>query len=271
MKLEFNPKVTSGLEHSVYLLDEPGSYLHAFAQRKLCNKLLQISESSHVIYCMHSHYLLDPEIIPINSVMVADKGESSNIRLTRMIDYHEKTKTPWSALQPVLDALQIKPYALDLIHAQTTVITEGIYDYYCLELFRNSRPISILPCVGAEFIKNYIPLMIAWQVEFRALWDNDAEGRKQHAQAQSLFGENIAERSLRLLPCNAPNCRWIMQNMFDGTDFVLIRQELGLAEDTSFERTMLSLHYSSAKQSIVERMSQGTRTQFEELFKHLDL
>jgi hypothetical protein len=271
MKLEFNPKVTDDQQHSIYLLDEPGSYLHAHAQRKLCEKLRQIACTNHVIYCTHSHYLLDPEVIPINSVMVADKDESSNIGLTRMIDYREKTKTPWSALQPVLDALQIKPYALDLIHAQTTVITEGIYDYYCLELFRGERPISVLPCLGAPSVKSYIPLMIAWQVEFRALWDNDAEGRKQYGHAQALFGEVIAERSLRLLPCDTPNCSWIIQNMFDGGDLVLVRQELGLAQDTSFERTMLALFYSSAKQSIVERMSQVTHTRFNELFDHLGL
>jgi hypothetical protein len=271
MKLEFNPKVSGDLENSIYLLDEPGSYLHAFAQRKLCTKLRQIAEKNHVIYCTHSHYLLDPEIIPINSVMVAGKGEKSNIHLTRVIDHREETGAQLSALQPLLDALQVKPYALDLVHAQTMVIAEGIYDYYCLELFRGGRPISILPCLGADSIKKYIPLMIAWQLDFRALWDNDTEGRKQHAQAQALFGDSIAERSLRVLPCDTPNCRWIMQSMFDGSDIVLIRQELSLAEDVSFERTMLALFYSSAKQSIVGRMTDVTKTRFEELFKHLGL
>jgi len=37
MRLEFNPKVVE--EGTVYLLDEPGSYLHASAQSKLCSKL----------------------------------------------------------------------------------------------------------------------------------------------------------------------------------------------------------------------------------------
>jgi predicted ATPase len=150
MKLEFNPKVTDDQQHSIYLLDEPGSYLHAQAQRKLCEKLRQISGTNHVIYCTHSHYLLDPEVIPINSVMVSDKDENSNIQLTRMIDYREKSDARWSALQPLLDALQVRPYALDLGHSQTTVITEGIYDYYCLELFRGGRAISILPCLAAR-------------------------------------------------------------------------------------------------------------------------
>ena len=271
MKLEFNPKISSPHDRSIYLLDEPGSYLHAYAQRKLCTKLRQISEKNHVIYCTHSHYLLDPEIIPINGVMIADKNENGSIHLTRMIDYREKKKAPWSALQPVLDALQIKPYAIDLIHTQTTVITEGIYDYYCLELFRDGRQVSILPCLGADSIKHYIPLMIAWQVDFRTLWDNDAEGRKQHAQAQALFGENIAARSFRVLPCTTPDCRWIMQNMFDGSDLVRIRHELGLAEDTSFERTVLTLFYSSGRESALERMTQATKLRFKELFDSLNL
>jgi energy-coupling factor transporter ATP-binding protein EcfA2 len=271
MKLEFNPKVADDLEHSIYLLDEPGSYLHAYAQRKLCTKLRQIAEKNHVIYCTHSHYLLDPDTIPINCVMVADKDEGNNIRLTRMIDYREKGNAPWSALQPVLDALQIKPYALDLVHARTTVITEGIYDYYCLELFRGSRPISILPCLGAESIKKYIPLMIAWQVDFRALWDNDPDGRKEYARAQGLFGDVVAERTFRLLPCSAPNCRWIMQNLFEGGDLVKIRHELGIADDTSFERTVLALYYSAAKQDILDGVSDATKARFEELFTHLGL
>ena len=75
MKLEFNPKVVTGgpevigEAQAIYLLDEPGSYLHAFAQRKLCQKLRQISETNWVAYCTHSHYLLDPEVIPVNSIM----------------------------------------------------------------------------------------------------------------------------------------------------------------------------------------------------------
>jgi hypothetical protein len=113
--------------------------------------------------------------------------------------------------------------------------------------------------------------MIAWQVEFRALWDNDAEGRKQYAHAQTLFGESIAEKSLRLLPCSTPNCRWIMQNMFEGGDLAEIRKELGLAQDTAFERTVLTLFYSSARNSIVEKISQMTKKRFEELYESLSL
>ena len=83
MKLEFNPKVLSQDDkNTIYLLDEPGSYLHASAQIRLCKKLKNLSSRNRVIYCTHSHYLLDPEIIPISNIVVADKDVASNIKLT---------------------------------------------------------------------------------------------------------------------------------------------------------------------------------------------
>jgi len=61
MKLEFNPKIVQGnTDGTIYLLDEPGSYLHASAQSKLCNKLRMLAKTNKVIYCTHSHYLLNP-------------------------------------------------------------------------------------------------------------------------------------------------------------------------------------------------------------------
>ncbi len=271
MKLEFNPKVTSASATSIYLLDEPGSYLHAYAQRKLCHKIRQISEKSDVLYCTHSHYLLDPEIIPINKVMVADKDGDGKITLTRMIDYRGVNKDARSALQPLVDALQIKPFSLELINDQTTVITEGIYDYFCLEMFRGQRQICILPCTGAESIKFYIPLMIAWQLDFRALWDNDPEGRKRYHQAAELFGPIVAERYLRLLPSDADCNHWIMQDFFEGSDLASLRQQLGLAQDSSFERTVIALFYSSSRDKLVEGISQKTKERFDGLFNVLSL
>ena len=80
MKLEFNPKIRGGEEdrYTIYLLDEPGSYLHSRAQSKLCEKLRQLSDDNIVIYCTHSHYLLDPEIIPINNIQIVEKNDTGN-------------------------------------------------------------------------------------------------------------------------------------------------------------------------------------------------
>ncbi len=271
MKLEFNPKFVTDTEHTIYLLDEPGSYLHAFAQQKLCHKLRQLSDRHRVIYCTHSHYLLDPETIPINSIVVADKDGNGAVSLVPITSYKGAASEKRSALQPVLDALQIKPFALDLISKRTTVIAEGIYDYFALELFRNDRSISVLPSVGADSIKFYISLMIAWQVDFRALWDNDDEGKKRYAQAAQLFGVHVAERNLRLLPMPPGATKRIMQNLFEGTDLVKIRNELSVQFDCSFERTLHALFYSPRRAELTQMVSQRTKQNFEQLFDSLSL
>lgn len=271
MKLEFNPKIVSDTAATIYLLDEPGSYLHAFAQRKLCLKLRQLSEKNRVIYCTHSHYLLDPDSIPVSSIAVALKDGNGTVKLVPMTEYKGAVSEKRSALQPVLDALQIKPFALDLISTRSTIITEGIYDYFSLELFRGNRPVSILPSVGADSIKFYVSLLLAWQVDFRALWDNDPEGRRKYNEASELFGEEIARRFFRLLPTEQVGTKRIMQDLYDGQDIVSIRSALGLSDSCSFERTIHSLFYSSRRSELVQGVSPKTKQQFECLYDSLSL
>jgi hypothetical protein len=267
MKLEFNPKLVGGETDAIYLLDEPGSYLHAFAQRRLCQKLRQISQKNWVAYCTHSHYLLDPETIPVNSIMVAEKDSNGAIKLTPLTNYQALGRDKRSALQPVLDALQIKPFALDLLSPQTTVITEGIYDYFALKLFYTNSKISILPSVGADSIKYFISLLIAWGIDFRALWDNDPEGRRKFKEAAGYFGPEIERLNLRLLPGGSRGGRRIMQSLFDGQDLARLREELGLANNCSFERTLHALFYSARKNELVACMSQATARNFDELMR----
>lgn len=271
MKLEFNPKVVATATTTIYLLDEPGSYLHAFAQRKLCTKLRQLSEKNCVLYCTHSHYLLDPDTIPVSSIQLAEKDGNGRVALVRITDFKGHAGERRSALQPVLDALQIRPFALDLIGTRTTVVTEGIYDYFALEMFRGGRPISILPSANAESVKYYVSLLIAWQIDFRAVWDNDEEGRSRYREAIDRFGEEVGKRNLRLLPSDRPEGTRILQSLFDGTDLVMLRSELNLAADSSFERTIHAAFYSPFRAELLRKVGARTRQHFEELFAALDL
>ena len=108
--------------------------------------------------------------------------------------------------------------------------------------------------------------MIAWQVDFRALWDNDTEGRKRFDQAQELFGQEIADRAFRLLPS-----RRLMQDLFEGKDLVFLRRELGLAEGSSFEKTIMTFFYSNQRQPLLDALSDVTKDNFGELFDSLSL
>jgi energy-coupling factor transporter ATP-binding protein EcfA2 len=269
MKLEFNPKVVDEGDNTVYLLDEPGSFLHASAQTKLCLKLRQLSKKNKVIYCTHSHYLLDPEVIPLSSIKVADKDGNGNIQLIPIHEHPGNILERRSAFQPIIDALQIKPFLLDLTQEQV-ILTEGIIDYYALELLKQGRNVSVLPSVGADSLSYYVSLMIAWRVPYCALWDNDEVGRETKARAEAMFGEEVSKRHFFLLPLHKGKNR-ILQNLFGGDDIRAIKETLQLPQNSSFEKVIASLFYDPRKSEIVGKLSRETKENFEALFESLQL
>lgn len=269
MKLEFNPKVLKNKAATVYLLDEPGSYLHASAQTRLCRKLQQLSLTNRVIYCTHSHYLLDPEVIPLSAIKVAEKLGTGSIQLTSIHEHKGNITEKRSAFQPVIDALQVKPIMLD-VGTQCAIIVEGIYDFYALELFRGGRNVSIIPSVGADSVRFYISLCIAWHVTYKALWDNDGVGRNEKKRSAETFGALEATGRFFTLPSPKGKNR-ILQDLFAGQDLAQIREKLGLAKTASFEKTIAALHFSPDRSRLTGTLSNGTRGNFDDVYKHIGL
>jgi predicted ATP-dependent endonuclease of OLD family len=187
-KLHFNPsKRNSNDKDTVYLLDEPGSYLHSYAQTKLAEQLRNLSYNNKVIYCTHSHNLLTPEFIPLNSIRVAEKINNGKISIKKIGDKCLIRPTKNSAYQPVLDALEVRPPIFEY-EANKIVLVEGIYDYYSFKMFCKTN-VSFFPCANADSILQQIPYMIFLNKKYLAMWDNDEEGRSKLLKAQNAFGE----------------------------------------------------------------------------------
>lgn len=268
MKLEFNPKVVGNKKDTIYLLDEPGSYLHSSAQEKLCVKLKDISEKNgNVIYCTHSHHLLNPEFIPINKIYVVEKEKDKNIRALPLTSYKPK-KENTSAFQPLMDALQIPAFQF-YNNDNPIIAAEGIYDKYVLELFVGiGFDFTVLPGVGAGSIARNIQFLNGFSKNYVAIWDNDVEGTKEYKKACKKFGEIEAERFSQL-PRLGRHTR-IMQQMFEGEELSRIRKNIGLSPDSDFEKTIATLYFSKPnKEKIKESLSEKTRENFSTLEKIL--
>lgn len=260
MKLEFNPKVRSmDDKDTIYLLDEPGSYLHSSAQAKLCEKLASLSQNNVVIYCTHSHYLLDPDKIPLSYIKIAQKSGDGSVKLVSLPEYKDDQKDKRLAIQPIIDALKIKPFITDF-NFEYLCIVEGIYDYYIFEMFQGEKNnLKFLPAVNADSIKYFVSIAIAWRVKYVAMWDNDAEGKKEFTKAQGFFGEQESKRFL-LLPSENPRKKsFILQDLFIGGDLKMIKQELGLPTNAAFEKTILMLYFSDKRKEIVDKISDETK------------
>lgn len=265
MKLEFNPKIISndGVD-AIYLLDEPGSYLHAAAQTKLCKKLKGLSNDNCVIYCTHSHYLLDPDIIPISSIKITEKrGGNFNIKLLSIYEYNPSLSK--NAFQPIYDALRVKPFGMDLSKKSKVVIVEGIYDYYCFEMFLG-EDVRYLPSQNADSVIYYISLMIGWNINFNALWDHDEEGKRSYKKAITMFGSELKDKML-LLPTNGRQRKRILQDLMDPIDIKLIKDELAIPTNSSFDKVIATLYYSNRKTDILSKVSEKTKDNFKQIGK----
>ncbi len=262
MKLQFNPKQTDN-NKTVYLLDEPGSYLHSTAQENLCTKIKKISKSQGlVIYCTHSHHLLNPNEIPLNTIYIVEKGRDKSITVVPLPKIKTKTEKT-HALQPILEALYI-PACEFFKSTDPVLLVEGIYDKYAIELFTPLElKLNIMPGASADSIIKNIQLMLGFNKLFIAIWDNDPEGKLNYDKAKKLFGQAESER-FDLLPCGNIKKRR-MEDMFDGVDYIMMKKALNLPNETRYETIITSVYYSTkaTKKRLMDNLSQSTKANFD--------
>jgi hypothetical protein len=215
-------------------------------------------------------HLLNPDVISLSSIRIAEKDGSGEVKLVPINEHKGSILERRSAYQPVLDALQIRPFKIDLAN-DAIVIVEGMIDYYLIDMFRRGQVLKILPSVGAESIMFYISIMIAWRIPYRALWDNDSAGRRSREIAAKHFGDREAIK-FRLLPVGEKKtAKRIMQDLVAGEDLVQIRTLLGIPSDTDFAKTITTLYYSSERTKILDVVSNRTWSGFDNLFASLEI
>lgn len=270
MRLRFTQRSeTQYRTHEIVLLDEPASYLHSSAQQEWCAAFSDVGEAQHVIYTTHSQFMLDPQYVPPKSIHFAERNFDGQISLTPFYEAASGKPNQWQSLQPVLDALRIRPYMLHLMPGHQVLITEGIYDFYSFDMFKGSREVTIFPATGATNVEHHLPYMIAWSVEFKVAWDHDEEGLTAREKATAHFGEEIACRHFFTLPVSSPKAKRKLEQLWDKEDLKRIREELGIAANTSFEKTILALYYARNRDDILTGLPGSSSEHFAEVFTHL--
>lgn len=190
IKLKFNPRYKGSIENSIYLLDEPGSYLHSSAQMELLKELQKVSKTNTLLYCTHSHYLLDPSVIKLGSIKIAEKKEA-NISLIKYGNY--KSNSTHGALSPVYQALQLN-IANDFLGK--VILFEGVTDYYFFRLCQEysgliNKDIRLIAGSGSGASTNLISLGISFSERFLVVFDNDQGGENAIKKYKKEFGPEI--------------------------------------------------------------------------------
>lgn len=262
MKLHFNPQKRYNKDtDTIYLLDEPGSYLHSTAQKNLLDQLKTISQKNKVVFTTHSPFLLDPKKIPLKNIQISNKSDVKGIQLNNFSTVPKKLGGKNSPFQIVMHYLEITPMSLNF-NKDRLVIVEGIFDYYWFEMFKADRDLNFFPSSNADSILFHISYMIADGKTYSVVWDNDIPGIKAFEKAKSVYGETESEKWC-LLPLKDKS-KIVVENLIDPSDKAMISDELGKTNST--KKMVALLYYSTRRKSILNKISANTRKNFSELF-----
>ena len=167
----------------IYLLDEPGVYLHVNAQRELLRLFYELCKNDNqVVYSTHSPYMIDSNnIINIRAIEKDERGNTNiyNTAYDNKLNATSKRET----LSPLVQAIgadlrfNIGPQGEKL-----NIVTEGITDYmyytamlYYLNVPEEKMP-YIIPAVGAGNINVIVSILIGWGCDFKVILDYDKAG-----------------------------------------------------------------------------------------------
>jgi len=227
MKLKYNPKYNLSPKNAIFLLDEPGSYLHASAQRELLKKLCDLGENNTIIYCTHSQYLLDPEIINIADIRIVDKADGS----IRLYDYGNYPGTrSLGAFSALNDALHLK-FGLHERMLKKCILTEGITEFYFYKMFFGfTDDINVIPGHGCGHLKELIAILISCSDSFVVVLDNDPEGRSNYNTYEHYYKDSFTRRCYQYDGVGKKNDDFELEDILSSNDKERIINEVGYSD-----------------------------------------
>lgn len=167
----------------IYLLDEPGVYLHVNAQRELLRLFYDLCKNDNqVVYSTHSPYMIDSNnIINIRAIEKDKKGHTNiyNTAYDNKLNSVSKRET----LSPLIQAIGADlRFNIGPQGGKLNIVTEGITDYmyYTAMLYYFNVPEDkmpyIIPAVGAGNVNVIVSILIGWGCDFKVILDYDKAG-----------------------------------------------------------------------------------------------
>jgi len=181
-------------ENVVFLFDEPGVYLHVEAQKKLLELFENLTKTKNqIIYTTHSPFMLNE--YHLNEIRAIHKNSEGYSKVVNSVLSDKMSGTSKKeTLSPLFKALGMKlEHNIGMAPNQLNVITEGYTDaIYLNELagFLEYKNIKFIPSIGASQMENIISIFLGWGLQYKALFDDDDEGRKEKNRLLKKFFKN---------------------------------------------------------------------------------
>jgi len=200
-------------ETNIILIDEPGLYLHAKAQKDVLKILEDVSTETQVIFSTHSPYLIDPDRLDrVRLILKDDDGTRIENKIHKGADNE--------TLTPIITAIGLDLTRSFSVAGKQNVLLEGISDYYFLQALKECVPKSkvhqanLTPCTGAQKVPQMASFLIGLDLEFLAVLDNDNEGKRI---AKELF-EKLSLEDTKIIPVSDKD-GYSVEDLFSHDDF----------------------------------------------------
>lgn len=159
---------------NVILIDEPGLFLHAKAQKDILEKLDECSERTQIIYSTHSPYLIPTNTL--NRVRLVIKDDDIGTKIEKLTAKADK-----ETLTPILTAIGEDLSGGLKVDKKHSIVLEGYSDYLWLISFKKLLSIkdelNFVPSVGAGSIPHVGSILFGWGLDPIFILDNDSSGK----------------------------------------------------------------------------------------------
>jgi predicted ATP-dependent endonuclease of OLD family len=194
--LSFYVKIVARLQEgkpNVILIDEPGLYLHAKAQKDLLQILLEHTDENPVVFSTHSPYLITED--NLENVRLIEKTDVGTKILGKI---HAHPTADKETLTPVLTAIGLGINdSITNLDQKDNVVVEGPEDVFYLrafkELERKDLKTNFINGGGAPNMGLVGTILEGWGADVRYLYDND-QGKKdgiKNLKAWKILPETI--------------------------------------------------------------------------------
>ncbi len=178
--LSFYVKIVARLQEdkpNIILIDEPGLYLHAKAQKDLLTVLLEHTNENPVVFSTHSPYLITEE--NLENVRLIEKTELGTKILGKI---HAHPTADKETLTPILTAIGLGINdSITNLDQKDNVVVEGPEDVFYLRAFKEIEKkelkTNFMNGGGAPNMGLVGAILEGWGTRVYYLYDND-QGKK---------------------------------------------------------------------------------------------
>jgi predicted ATP-dependent endonuclease of OLD family len=160
---------------NIILIDEPGLFLHATAQKDILNKLEDSAKEIQLIFSTHSPYLLEAD--KLNQIRLIHRTKKAGTKIENKVHALADKET----LTPILTAIGLELSAgITALDKVNNVVVEGPSDLYYLNAFKKilgKDNVNFIFGGGAGNMPVVGTILHGWGGKVIYLYDND-QGKK---------------------------------------------------------------------------------------------